>query len=198
MAIAIVALLVAFLAFILWRYRSVVRGARDRDEVILERLEVIGEPLRNAEPIDPATVRALAAKPEVRRLLYAVLERFERLDLFPEEYTTVEEQGKALLAYWMMHPNELQDAPAEIELVESVPRQIGDTAVRFLVYRYRMLPGHWAGPGWILGVAGPFVDGEAPFSGIASAFSKANDAEGSTTPAEVADWFLDLMLRTRR
>ena len=99
----------------------------------------------------------------------------------------------------MMHPNELQDAPSEIELVERVVRERHGVRLKFFVYRYRMPAGHRASKdgGWLLGLAGPFLDSNTPYSGPAGGFSRCSDKDGIVKPADLVDWYLGLMARKR-
>lgn len=161
------------IAFIWWRYTSVARGARQRDEKILSLLDPIGEELAAGETPTPNEIEPLAKNPATRSFLYELLEHFERLELFPDEYRSEISQAEAKLVYWMMHPNELQDAPDETELAETLVRNIEGQDCRFHVFRYRMPNGHWAGDDWLLGLAGPFIDNDPPYAGVAGAFSRA-------------------------
>jgi hypothetical protein len=52
-------------------------------------------------------------------------------------------QAEAQLAYWMMHPNELKEAPEAIEFVESIRRPTQQEYLEFLFFRYRMNDSHW-------------------------------------------------------
>jgi hypothetical protein len=182
------------IAFIWWRYTSVGRGARQVDEIVEKELEPLERVLVFKErPVTGEEVAALARKPQLRPMLYGLLKHYERLDLFPREYTTQEAQAAGQLAYWMMHPNELEDAPKEMELVESITRQVKGIEVRFFVFRYRMAEGHWAAKdGWLLGVAGPYPEDEVPYSGLAGAFSRCADKYGEVKPSELVDWFIGM------
>src|SRR5262245_34093975 len=113
--LAVLAIIV--LAFVAWRHGSVARGARQRDERLLTILDPIAVRLSKKEPVTAEEIAELAKRPQLRRMLFRMLENLERLDLFPTDALNVPAQGAGALAYWMMHPNELQDAPAEIELV---------------------------------------------------------------------------------
>lgn len=89
-----------------------------------------------------------------------------------------------------MHPNELQDVPEQMELVEVVRRQLNGENAEFFVFRYKMAPGHWAAEdGWLLGLVGPFFDYHSPYT-ITGAFSRRGDKEGKVKPAELVDWYL--------
>lgn len=176
------ALLVAFIAFVYWRYTSVARGAMLRDERIFPLIEPIAEALAAGERPSATEVETLAGDPAARGMLYQTLKHYESLDLFPSVFRTELSQAEASLTYWMMHPNELQDAPADMKLVETVVRTIDTVPCRFHVFKYSMPEGHWAGTEWILGLSGPFFDSDPPFSGVASAFSRCGDKHGEKTP----------------
>jgi hypothetical protein len=193
-AIAAIACLV--LAFLWWRITSVARGARQRDQKIMAILEPVAEKLKAKQPLTSEEIAGLAQQPHVRPPLYELLKYFERVELFPPEYLSIQLQGEAALAYWLMHPNELQDAPDQIELVDTVVRERDDVRARFLVYRYRMPKGHWAeNDGWLLGLAGPFLEPEPGYSSAAVGFARAGDQYGKVQPAELVDWYLALMER---
>ena len=184
-----------FVVFICWRYTSVARGARQRDARLFPLIDPLGEKLTAGEEPTAQEIESLAKNSAARLLLYEVLKHFERLELFPEEYRSEVAQAESALVYWMMHPNELQDAPEEIEFAETVVRDIDGQACRFHVFRYKMPNGHWAGDEWLLGLSGPFVDNDPPYSGIAGAFSRCGDKYGEVRPAELVDWFVGLIQR---
>lgn len=180
-------------AFIVWRWTSVGRGARQRDAKLLKLLDPLAGRLDRKEKVAMDEIVALARQPQFRPMLYEMLKHFERLDLFPPEHRSIVSQGEGILSYWMMHPNELQDAPKAMELVEEVVRQLGQERVKFLVFRYQMPPGHWAAKnGWLLGLAGPFTGDAVPFSGAAG-FSRCSDKHGEIKPADLVDWYIGIL-----
>jgi hypothetical protein len=197
-AYAGLALLFLMVAFVVWRITSVARGARRRDQRILQRLEPVGRRLEQNAPLDADEIRRLAARPEARGMLHELLRQFGQAGAFPEEQKTRQAHAEAMLAYWMMHPNELQDAPAAIELVEAVSRKVGQRDGELFVFRYRMPDGHWAGSDWLLGVAGPFFPGDVPYSdtSVATAWALASDKDGTVAPGVLVDRFIQLAERT--
>lgn len=189
-----IAVAAAIVGFIWWRYTSVARGAQHRDRKLLEALGPIEQRLANRELVSTDDIAPLARQPQYRPMLYAMLRHHDRLDLFPAEFLTDVSQGEGALVYWMLHPNELQQAPSAIELVERVTREWNGGPVTFLVFRYRMPAGHWAERyGWILGLAGPFTESSAPYSERLTGFSRCDDSEGKLTPAELVDWWLGVL-----
>ena len=151
--------------FIVWRWTSVGRGMRLRDERLLVRLDPVAKRIQDGEVVSPEEIERMAARPEIRFMLFAMLRELKRPELIPDNYSSSVAQGESALAYWMMHPNELQDAPEEIGLVETVKRPIRGEEAEFHVYRFKMPAGHWAAKdGWLLGLAGPIKQGVEPYS----------------------------------
>ena len=56
-----------------------------------------------------------------------------------------------------------------------------------------MPTGHWAAEdGWELGLVGPMPTEDESYAAIPGAFSH-GDQEGKVTPAEIVDWYIDLL-----
>jgi hypothetical protein len=194
--VAIVAGVVVLLlvVFIISRWTSVGRGMRQRDERLLVRLDPIGKRIEAGQTISSQEIEALAARPEIRFMLFRMLRAMNRPDLLPTKYSSSVAQGESALAYWMMHPNELQDAPEAIEIVETIQRPIDGQEKTFHVYRYRMSAGHWAAKdGWLLGLAGPMESYVEPYSEMPGAFSRAGDLHGKVQPSELIDWYVGML-----
>jgi hypothetical protein len=192
--IAIIAALVY--GFIAWRWTSVGRGAQRRDARIVASLEPLLTSLNAGDGGSLLEVDELAARPELRYVLFAALLQVGRSDLVPTALASSVEEGKSALAYWMMHPNELQDAPESIEFLETIQRTVDGRQADFHVYRYRMAAGHWAAnDGWLLGLAGPMPVGVEPYSVMPGAFARASDTDGKTIPAELVDWYVGMLLQ---
>jgi hypothetical protein len=192
----IIAAIVGFIVvFIVWRVLSVPLGMEKRDKELWARLDPL---LRKLESIEPAEgeVAQLAEAPENRYLLFELLREHEKTDLMPDAYASSVHQGESALCYWMMHPNELQAAPAAIEHLQTRTETVGGQPREFHVYRYKMPEGHWAGENWILGIAGPMNDTLEPYSELPGAFSVVAESLKKRDPNELIDWYID-MLRQR-
>jgi hypothetical protein len=61
------------LVFIGWRWASVGRGARQRDERILKLIDPIGHKLESRESITPEEILQVARHPETRFMLIGAL-----------------------------------------------------------------------------------------------------------------------------
>ena len=191
-AIAIAGVLIV--AFVIWRWMSVGRGASQRDEKLIARIDPIGKKIEAGETVSPQEVAALAARPEIRYMLFAALRQMKKPELLPTAYSSSVAQGESALAYWMMHPNELQDAPEVIEFIETIKRPVDGREADFHVYRYRMPDGHWAAKdGWTLGVSGPMAIGAEPYSDMPGAFSRVGDIDGKVKPSELVDWYVGML-----
>ena len=184
-----------FVAFIVWRLASVSRGARQRDERLLARLDPIGHKIDAGETVTAEEVRALAEAPEMRYLLFHGLRAMEKAELLPTDFSSPIQQAEAALVYWMLHPNELQDPPENIDHVKEVIHPIpGNETAVFHVFRYHMPAEHWAGKdGWLLGVVGPMEEDLEPYERMPGAFSRCNDKVGDITPEELVAWYADMM-----
>lgn len=193
-AIAIVAVVVLVIGFFIWGLISVARGMRKRDEKLLVRLDPIRKKIEAGQPVSAQEIEVLAACPEIRFMLFAMMRELNRPELFPASYSSSIAQGESSLAYWMMHPHELQDAPETIELVETVKKSVDGHDADFHVYRYKMAAGHWAAKdGWILGLAGPMKNGIEPYSDRPGAFSRVGDIDGKVKPVELIDWYVGML-----
>jgi hypothetical protein len=192
--IAIAGFIVLLAVFVVWRWKSVARGASARDEKLFARLDPVGEKIEAGQTVTPQEIAAVAAKPEIRYMLFTALRHMKKPELLPTGYSTSIAQGESALAYWMMHPNELQDAPEVIEFVETVKRPVDGRDADFHVYRYKMPNGHWAAKdGWLLGLAGPMPVDAEPYSNLPGAFSRVSDTYEKTKPGELVDWYVDML-----
>jgi hypothetical protein len=191
--ITLVVLVVLFGAWVVWRWTSVARGARQRDAKLIDQIDLLGQKIDAGESISPEEIDALAAKPEMRFLLFHVLRELKP-ELLPTSHLSSVDQGETALAYWMMHPNELQDAPESIEWVETLKRPVNGSDAEFHVFRYKMPAGHWgATDGWILGLAGPMPEGAEPYSEMPGAFSRCGDQADKVKPSELVDWYVGML-----
>lgn len=182
------------LGFIFWRWTSVARGARKRDEQILSLIDPIGKKLDSESTKVSDEVNELSKRPEVRFMLYTVLTDMKHPELIPNKYSSSLCQAESALAYWLMHPNELQDPPEKIEHIKEIVNSIDGKDKKFHVFRYKMAQGHWAAKdGWQLGVVGPMDDNAEPYSCLPGAFSRAGDTEDRITPEDLVNWYIDML-----
>ena len=64
---------------------------------------------------------------------------------------------------WLVHPNELNAVPAKIEVSRRVTVNQDQKTGTIFFFRFRTEPPHWAAKtGWMIGVDGPYWDGQEP------------------------------------
>ena len=194
----VVGIFLALVALVAWRYTSVARGAKQRDNALLERLDFLSERFESGAAVTELEVESLASSSELRGMLYALLAHYKRLNLFPRRFLSELAQAESTLTYWMLHPNELQAVPEEIVLQEKVERDWFGKSGTFYVFRFRMPEGHWDGREWQLGLAGPYFPDDKPYAAqAAGGFVRAGDSVGKISPAELVDWYVGVWKQKR-
>lgn len=79
-------------------------------------------------------------------------------------------------------------------VIETIERVVKSEPAKFYVFKYLMPKGHWAEKdGWLLGFAGPFWGDEKPYECLTGAFSRCSDKLGKIEPAEIVDWYLNML-----
>lgn len=182
-AFVVGAAVIAAALFVWWRARSVARGARARESAVLTRLDPLGERVEQGLAT-VSDVAGFVTSAELRMPAYRMLRLFERLDLFPSEVMSLEAQAEGLLAYWLMHPNELGHAPARVEALEvhRIETRLGEA--QFVTLKFLDSNGSTA---WKLGIVGPFAD--EPYEPNVPAFSRFDDAS-SARPDDLVSWWM--------
>ncbi len=169
------------------------RGARQRDNRILDIIEPIGEKIDKGNTVTKEEIIQLAKKPELRHILYTALLRMQHSNLIPSEFNSELHQAESSLCYWMMHPNELQDPPESIEFIKTLTENINNKEERFHFFKYKMPNNHWAFPDWLIGFVGPIEPLDEPYLYPQNAFSRANDIYGEISCEEILKWWVEIM-----
>jgi len=177
---SLVALVAAFVA---WRIYATIAGGARAYKARLAAIEPITSALSNGrQPLDEDLQRFARAR-VTRQVLFEYLRDASKGDLFPVEFRTWPALAEANLVSWLCHPNELQSAPDEIELMATLPAP-GSTAMHYFLFRYKVHPPHWAAKdGWMAGVAGPYDLTKDPEPYGPGTFSRF-EAFDSRTPEE--------------
>jgi hypothetical protein len=187
---AIVALVVGVAVYLRARF---VRQHRVRDEALWQMLQPIGARLLDGDAVDAVEVRELARRPAPRIVLLGLLKHAGKTALFPSELLTRRAEAESKLASWLMLPNELQNEPSELDLMEIASRSFRGTQVEIYVFKYKMPAGHWSGDDWQLAVVGPFFEEDKPYEGKFGAFARAGDRVGTLEPTDLVDWYMKLV-----
>jgi hypothetical protein len=133
-------------------------------------------------------VLPLAAAPSTRQALFGILEGFNRTDIFPRAYHSLEKSAESFLVNWLEFPTELNAAPDKIELFTSVTLQEEQETFEYLVFKYKKAP---PPPGlsdhWMLGVVGPFDAESKPYEIPLRVFSRFNEI-GAVSAMDEVRW----------
>jgi hypothetical protein len=117
------------------------------------------EAVRENGPSAQDLVTELAEVPATRNYLFARLTELGKADMFPLALRLIEKVAESDLARWLMHPNELGTAPAEMELVRRLAILGEGRSGSVFLFRFRAEPSSFASErGWMAGVAGPYWD----------------------------------------
>ena len=150
-------------AFVVWRLIASIRGSHRRTGRILQEINPVMEALGDGQDPSNQDLVRFASHPRTRNTLLLVLQEHGKEGLFPQEYRTAKAIAEGDLVFWLCHPNELQSAPDEIELIGKFPKELGSPVGRvdYYLFRFRVTPPHWAADdGWMAGVAGPYREGQ--------------------------------------
>jgi hypothetical protein len=132
-------------------------GVRNRKLESLTRPAM--EAVRENGPSAQDLVTELAEVPATRNYLFARLTELGKADMFPLALRLIEKVAESDLARWLMHPNELGTAPAEMELVRRLAILGEGRSGSVFLFRFRAEPSSFASErGWMAGVAGPYWD----------------------------------------
>lgn len=166
--------------YLRWRFRKVVAVRFQIIAPFIKKLE-------RRETILKAEVDGLARNSMLRHATYRALEAYGRLELFPQDFLTIEKGAESLLTTWLEFPTELGEAPHEVELFTTVAID-GILSHTYYVFRYRMKNDHWAaGYNWMFGVVGPYHPSSRPYDIPTRIFSRFNRIDTTTAEGE-ARW----------
>lgn len=188
----LVLLVVIFMVFMYFR---AARGSQLRTANIENRVHAVTYAIRDGKMVESNAIAELARSPETRNILLQNLRDLKREDLFPKEYLNARFIAESDLVFWLMHPNELNAAPDQIELVKEQSRNQDGQEQHYFIFKFRTLGNHWAAKdGWTAGIAGPYPKDSKlePFPGCV--FSRFEKIE-SRTPEGHLDVVLEMTNR---
>ena len=147
--------------------------------------------LDSDKTITEQDVYPFAVKPSTRELTYQLLDEYNKTDLFPKKFYTIEKAAESNLVNWLVYPTELNAFPDELEYLQriSINSDEDDDAFHYEVFRYRINEPHWAAEnGWMLGVVGPYYNESLPYDYPAATFSRTDSTTDKVTPEDEALW----------
>ncbi len=123
-----------------------------------------------------------------REILFDLLIEYDRAELFPKEFYTIEKGAEAHLAYWLDFPTELDSCPDELKLVKKVIIERENQNMCYYVFKFRVFEPHWAAKdGWMLGVVGPYFDNSEPYDFATATYSRFKRL-ATISPEKEAKW----------
>jgi hypothetical protein len=151
----------------------------------------VGAALRRREAVAPAALKRAAACHETRVLLFEILERFDRLELFPAAYRTWDMFAAADMVNWLMYPAELGREPDKLEKAAMFTAGRGKDQVSLYVWRFKNTGGRW-----LAGVSGAYrctgapvpLSGSDTFSGFDEWKSATAEEHAEDLLETLADW----------
>jgi hypothetical protein len=196
--VALGLLVVAVVAFVVWRLWATVAGGNRAYAALTARIQPVLLRLEAGEAPAAEDLERFAADRATRKVLHEALEHHDKLALFPSRYLTQEAMAEADLSAWLNHPNELGAIPDEIEMTGAVPVRGGTfDGRRYYLFRYRMHPPHWAAKdGWLAGVAGPYPDQGPVLASAPGTFSRF-EAYDSRSPDDHVQTTHELVVERR-
>jgi hypothetical protein len=181
-------ILVAIL-FIVYRYVTVQIQNKKLSQSRFDRIKPLHEKLESRQDLHPEFIFPYAQNLLTRQEAFLMLNHYNRADLFPKEFYTIEKGAESNLAIWLEFPTELGACPDEIELVKKVSLDIDSNKFLYFVFKFRINEPHWASKdGWMIGVVGPYYDNSRPYDFPSATFSRFDSRFETTSPDEEAKW----------
>lgn len=161
---------------LLLRDYYVKRKIRKLAEEKLKTFQPIIAKLTAKDSIHDAEVLALVQDPATRHALYRLLEKYDRVDLFPVEYLSHEKAAESFLVSWLEFPTELGTSPDEIRLLTKVGLADGKVEAEYFAFKFRTFPPHRSSNNnWMIGVAGPYMKDSLPYAIPRRVYSRFNE-----------------------
>lgn len=182
------AIALLIMGFIVYRFFAFKRESRQHLQLQLERLETIYIKLESGDTPTEDELHKYSSDIKTRFSLYKMLAEYDKTELFPKAFYTVEQAAESNLANWLEFPTELGSLPDEIEYLKKQTIELEGNNVNYHVYKFRVNEPHWsAKDGWMLGVVGPYFDDSSPYSFPQATFSRLSKLE-EVKPEDEVQW----------
>lgn len=145
--------IVLILAVVATRYgiikRILITSKLEKEDIKYYDVLSIYKSLKNNKEPNPKLITKYAKDLEKRTLLFECLLKFDRLDLFPQEYNTLEKVSESYLANWLNLHNEYDSLPDEIAFYKSYEIE---NDMKVLIFKFKnYLPHLYAEKGCMYG-----------------------------------------------
>ncbi|MFK7972384.1 MAG: hypothetical protein AB8F95_18590 [Bacteroidia bacterium] len=154
-----------------------------------ERIEPLLKNLQEGISPSAEAIFTYSADISTREMTCQLLLEYDKLELFPKEFYSIEKLAESNLANWLEFPTELGAIPDEIAHLEKVVIDMEGNNVIFHVFKFRMHEPHpEANEGWSLGVVGPYFNDSEPHHFPAATFSRLGSKFGEISPKDEVRW----------
>ncbi|HLZ17359.1 MAG TPA: hypothetical protein VKQ08_09980 [Cyclobacteriaceae bacterium] len=137
------------------------------------------------EEIPGEDLLQVARDPALRCGLFKMLEAYDKAELFPALYLTLEKGAEGYLVNWLEFPTELGNAPDEIEILALITHE---SDFEYYAFKYRSQLPRWARQrDWMIGISGPYQKNSRPYDVPVRVFSRFNPV-GSISPEMEVEW----------
>lgn len=151
-----------------------------------KQVEPLFHQLTTGQSIAERDLLVIAKDPSLRCGLFKMLNAFNKKDLFPKAYYTIEKGAEGYLVNWLEFPTELGNAPDEIEIIRKITMK--NELIDYYAFKYRSQSPNWAKQlDWMIGVSGPYQENSKPYDTPVRVFSRFNSL-GSITPEMEVEW----------
>ncbi|WP_165748736.1 hypothetical protein [Cellulophaga sp. Z1A5H] len=187
--IVIGTIVLLIMLFLIYRYFAFKKEGAQAHKLRFERIQPLHEKLENGKEIKKEDVFDYAKDNKTRELTYQILSDYNKTELYPRAYFTIESGAESSLVNWLEFPTELDKAPDDIKHLEKVKIVFEDEDVFYHVFKYMTIEPHWAAKnGWMLGVVGPYFENSKPYDFPAATFSRCSSKFGEIEPKDEAKW----------
>lgn len=184
----------AIVIFVAYRIVAVSRQNAKLNQKRFDRIKPLYDKLESSQAITAEDVLPYATNLLTRTEVFTLLNKYNKVDLFPAGYNTMISGAASNLASWLEFPTELNVCPDEVEHLKRVTFDFDgqNNLVHYEVFKYRVNEPHWAAKeGWILGVVGPYFDDSKPYDFPQATFSRISSTLATITPEDEARWVHD-------
>lgn len=181
----------AIVIFVAYRIVAVSRQNAKLNQKRFDRIKPLYDKLESSQAITAEDVLPYATNLLTRTEVFTLLNKYNKVDLFPDGYNTMISGAASNLASWLEFPTELNVCPDEVEHLKRVTFDFDgqNNLVHYEVFKYRVNEPHWAAKeGWILGVVGPYFDDSKPYDFPQATFSRISSTLATITPEDEARW----------
>ncbi|OXE98198.1 hypothetical protein BC749_12021 [Flavobacterium araucananum] len=187
-------LVLMIVVFAIYRFIIVKRQNSKLNVKRFERVKELYQKLENGEDVTEQNILPYAQNRLTRQTAFQLLEKHNKVNLFPKEYYSIIKGAESSLANWLEFPTELDACPDEIEHIKRVTFDYDgeNNFVHYEVFKYLTYEPHWASKvGWCLGVVGPYFDDSKPYDFAQATFSRIDSKLKNVTADEEAKWVHD-------